>query len=320
MQNDPARRVATITANPAIDRILEVDGFVVGQPQKSSDSTRFPAGKGVNVSRAVASMGHPTVTIGIVGEHDFWFFQELESDLLTTRFLPTQGETRENFTIIDRQAKTTTHITSPGLNFNPTWLDHLLNFIRTEVERDDIVCLSGSLPPGAPANLYVDLIEECATKGPRVILDTSGDPLKQGVLAKPFMIKPNLRELEEMVGRRLSEESEILDAARAIADTGIETVVVSRGSDGVIVVNGRTMECHKAKVVVPSAQSFLGAVGCGDSLVAGFAVGLARDLDPIECIRLATASAAANLFTQCPGLFEQKTAADLAHGVLIEKL
>jgi len=165
---------------------------------------------------------------------------------------------------------------------------------------------SGSIPPGVPDNIYYDIVLEAKNQGIRTILDSSGQWLEEGIKAKPYLIKPNIHEAEELLKTELATEEAIIKAALNLVEMDIEIVVISRGKEGIIAATKERI--FKA---VPPPVKARSAVGAGDCATAGLTLKLAYGEPLIEACRLAVAMGTAAVLT--PGT-------ELAHRADVEKL
>lgn len=297
------KKIVTVTANTSIDKLLidrDEDGRD-GAPRHPPHL--FPAGKGINVARTAAVLGQKVLALGFVGKEDQRDFQALESLFLQLDLIPVDGDTRLNTTIYDARTGVTTHERSCGFSVQPREIDDLKQRLYASVEPGDVVVLSGSLPPGAPKELYQCLVSDCRARGASVILDSSGEEFRLGVESAPHMVKPNLAELEQLISDDpLDSEARVTSAARSLVDQGVELVVVSLGEKGVIVVAEGSSHAWKANVTVDRPILPAGELGSGDAMVAGFAVGILTRRDLSGTVRLGIACGAANLFEMGPGI------------------
>jgi 1-phosphofructokinase family hexose kinase len=296
-------KVITVTLNTSIDHFLEVGSFEVGQVFKSTMSSLFPSGKGINVARTIEALGHNVTAIGFVGSLSKSFFTQIESSLLHTKLTTVPGSTRTNVTIFDPEKDTTTHIRNSGFIISNENLEEFEKTLEQVIEEHDVVVVSGSLPVGIPSIAYRRVIDMCHKFRALVILDSSNEPLQNSLSSKPYMIKPNLEELQTLAGKKLHNvENEVVAVAREIAyGQGIPLVVVSRGEKGILVIE---KENHKVwKAYLPIDKQFIKtmAVGSGDALVGGFAIGLKKNLPMQEIIRLGVACGVSNLLSSEPG-------------------
>ncbi|MBU0767529.1 MAG: 1-phosphofructokinase family hexose kinase [Proteobacteria bacterium] len=296
-------KIVTITLNTSIDNIIEVENFKKGEILRAKRDSLFPSGKGINVALTVATLNKEVVALGFVGTYSLRFYKPLISSKFHVNLTEVQGETRRNVTISDVKQGMITHINNPGFHINKKDIAKLEAALQGTVLPDDLVIISGSLPQGAEPSTYERLVNICQHHGALVILDTSDEPLRYGLNAKPYMIKPNLEELEILSGRKLRvSESAIIDTAHEIASSGVQLVVVSRGSEGVIAVKKDNKKVIKAYVKPEESYLPINIHGSGDALVGGIAVGLIEKRTLSDTIRLGIACGTANLFSLGPGI------------------
>jgi len=314
-------RIITVTPNTAIDNLIRVDRLRPGHVMEARSSHRYPAGKGVNVARTAASLGEAVTVLGLVGTASAALFDALQSDLTEVKFISVPGETRTNISISASNGSAVTHIRTAGYRVSDDDMERLANLLRQTVKPGDVVVLAGSLPREADSSTYAILADLCVQAGARVILDTSGPPLKAGIKGRPYMMKPNTTELEDLTDRTIPAENEQgLKTILAGLEIPVPLMVLSRGAAGILV--RQQGDPVIRKVSVPSAEGKrpVNNVGCGDALVGGFAVGLIRRQSLEETIRLGVACGTANLFTEIPGLCDPEIVHRLAAKVRITEL
>jgi 1-phosphofructokinase len=293
-------KIISVTANTAIDLLIEAEGLSYQDNLVAKKSCEFACGKGINVAKAVESLGYPVTCLGFAGRQSLGSFNNLNSDLLYTDLIPVEGKTRTNITLIDPAAGRETHIRTAGYRVTPEDCMRLAANIENVLEAGNIVILSGSLPAGAPDDFYRTLIDICRRKSAIALLDSSGRSLAEGVKAGPDLIKPNLQELEELIGHQLTTDCEVLTAARSLLGLGIARICVSLGSKGVIAVDDAGAFALRLKHCPGETVT---RIGCGDALVAGLAAGMLRRLPWKECVRWGVACGTANLYSPEPGRF-----------------
>jgi fructose-1-phosphate kinase PfkB-like protein len=165
--------------------------------------------------------------------------------------------------------------------------------------------------------LYQTVIDLCHSKAVMPFLDTSGSGLMSGIKSRPYLIKPNQQELEDLTGSTLPDEQSIVDAARAIIDQGVQWVYVSRGDKGAIAVN----ESIALSAYVNNVPGkIVSKIGCGDAMVAGLVVATLRGLDMNDTLKLGVACGIANLFSKEPGRFDKNIVSENAYHVVIRKV
>lgn len=292
--------VVTVTLNPAIDQTITLDRLRPGSVHRAR-SVRFDAGgKGVNVASCLADWGVPVVATGVLGQANDSLFKALfAAKNITDRFFRTSGDTRVNIKLV--HDADTTDINLPGLEITPDVLAELTTTLLGLVKKDSLVVLAGSLPAGIDTGLYRELTAALSGRGARVMLDTSGAPLKaalaQSVSHLPYCVKPNRVELETWIGHALPDTASLVAAARALLARGIRLAVVSLGEAGALFVSDKgTLQVSLSAVACAST------VGAGDAMVAGIVAAL-RDNAALEGIaRLATAFAVTKLGQSGPNL------------------
>ncbi|MEJ2480113.1 MAG: 1-phosphofructokinase [Acidihalobacter sp.] len=289
--SDSAQTVVTVTLNPAIDQTASIPDFTAGAVNRVESVSTEPGGKGVNVASFLADLGHASLATGLLGSDNAEPFQNLfERKGITDRFVRVAGATRVNVKIVDPARDEVTDINFPGLDADEEVYQELLTRIEALSHEHRWFVCAGSVPRGLPAGVYRELLEQLRAAGARVVLDTSGAPLREAIAAVPFAVKPNIEELQELVGRTLDGEAAILGAARDLLTQGIGCVVVSMGERGAYFVEPG--DCLHAQATAPRVLS---TVGAGDAMVAGWVAGRLRGLDPQGCARLATACSVGTL-------------------------
>jgi len=279
-------QVVTVTPNPAIDRTLTIRDFSAGGVNRVEQQRSNAGGKGVNVASALADYGHTVAVTGFLGSDNSAPFEALFSEKgIDDHFIRIAGETRVGMKISDPARQQTTDINFPGQSPGPGDIELLLRRVQTLAARSEPwFALAGSLPPGVEPTIYRDLARALKSQGCGVLLDTSGEALRHALDAGPHIIKPNLHELEALVGAGLSSNRDIVGAARSLMVGGIELAVISMGAEGALLITGeRVILARPPKVKVRST------VGAGDAMVAGILAGQLKELPLPQTARLATA-------------------------------
>lgn len=310
-------KIITVTANTAIDLLLEVEGFAPGETLSSERAEEFACGKGINVAKAIESQGHAVLCLGFAGARSIDAFHDLQTERLSTDLTVVSGKTRTNITLHETASGREIHIRTAGFSVSQDDCRRLCETVESHAEPGAIVIISGSLPPGAPDDVYRNLIEVCRERGMTTFLDASGSGLSRGIEAKPDAIKPNQQELEALLGKSLPDERSIAEAARELVGQGIQRVYVSRGEHGCIVVDENIALSARLKTV---PERIVSRVGCGDALVAGLAVAARQGLDTVAALRLGVACGTANLFSPEPGRFDNGLLEDIAGAVVLEPI
>ena len=285
--------IATITINPSLDQHITVDGLVIDGTNRWSRLHRYAGGKGIDVSRAIHEMGGRTIAYGFIGGPVGRAVEILlDEEEVPFSFTPIERETRTNFIITDSKTWRQTRIDAPGPHVSKSEFERFQKKMRRIRPSPDLIVMGGSLPPGIPGNVYYSIIMEAKTFGVRTILDSESQWLVEGIKAKPYLVKPNVREAEGLLGRELATEDDIIKAALDIVDMGVEIAIISRGKEGIIAATDK--EVLKA---VPPEVKVKSAVGAGDCTIAGLALKLANEESLSKACRLAVALGTAAVLT-----------------------
>jgi 6-phosphofructokinase 2 len=306
--------IYTVTLNPALDRTLQVESFAIQQSNRIRSEARYSGGKGIDVSRALLTMGSPNVALGLVGGFDGKEFEgRLLLDGVACSFSRIAGETRTNIIIQDESSGTETALLALGPQVQPS---ELMDFIaRLESLRDmDFLVVSGSLPPGLTPEVYRRVIEIGNNKGARTVLDTAGEALRHALHAHPSIIKPNWAEVSELAGRQLSDIREIARFCQTLREW-VEIVLVSLGPDGMLMTTPkRILHARPPSVKVRST------VGAGDCAVAGFVHGLAGKEAIADALRRSVAAGTAATLNPGTGLCRSEDIAVILPQVTVEEI
>lgn len=262
--------IYTLTLNPAIDRTLYIQDFDKNKVNRIEMYREDPGGKGINVSKMVYQLGGESIAVMITGGYSG---EKLESELQKGNIpfvsFKTEESTRTNLKLVDPINHTFTDINEPGPTITTELLDQIENFFNNELKENDIVVLAGSIPKGVATDIYQRWCTLCKSHGAKVILDADQQALRLGIQGQPYMIKPNQEELENFFGVKFeSDEAMVLKAQEIIAQ-GVDTILVSQGADGCLLITAQNaVKFDAIRVKVKST------VGAGDSMVAAIAFGL----------------------------------------------
>ena len=255
--------IITVTTNPSIDRTIGLKQLVVGGVNRGNLDSIDPAGKGVNVSRALASYGAKTHAVLVCGElGSQWFSKKLNYLQIPHHVLRAEGITRSNLTIQEANG-TTTKINEPGFVLTKEVLHEVLETLDGLKLKGSWVVFAGRLNPGADVNTYRDMAQFVRERGAMVAIDGSGAEFRAAISVQPELIKPNQFELAELVGRPLKTIHDVIEAAREVISKGVKQVLCSLGKDGAILITANeVMHCEPEQVAVGTP------VGAGDILLA----------------------------------------------------
>jgi 1-phosphofructokinase len=260
--------IVTVTPNPSIDRTIRLERLVTGGLNRAHSATSEAAGKGVNVSYALASEGVPTLAVLPLAALSAVQYLGLLADAVPVSAVPIAGEIRVNASIIESDG-TVTKVNEPGPPLSTADAEAIVT-AAAAASRVGWIVGCGSLPPGAPRDFFGRLAR---LSGPdrRVAVDSSGDALAAAATAGIALVKPNRQELQELVRRPLGTLGDVVDAARDLIAHGCGAALVSLGSDGALYVDATTAAHAEARLADAANP-----VGAGDALLAGFLAAGAR--------------------------------------------
>jgi 1-phosphofructokinase family hexose kinase len=287
--------IATVTLNTALDRLIFLRRFRMGRRVVADNSVTTVGGKGTVVASLLRLLDAETKAHGfIAGPAGHIMCALLDKADVPYEFIEVEGDTRINTVLVDTEAEIQSTVIVESLRVGEPHLERMETFIRQQADAVRYWVFSGSLPPGAPPDYWNRLIETVKGAGATVLLDTSGEALRQGLRAGPLLIKPNLPELEEACGRSLPSLEHARDAAESLLEGGPEWVIATLGEQGLLAVSKEV-----SYLVRPLPVPVVSTSGAGDGVVAGIALGLERGADMESAIRLG-AAVAASVVTQ-PG-------------------
>lgn len=308
--------ILTVTLNAAIDKRYVVEEFKVGEVNRVKECAYVPGGKGLNVSKPAAVAGAEVVATGFVGGHAGNYIEASLKDYhVKSAFYHLESESRSCINIWDEKNCVQTEFLEPGFTVTESEFQGFVEEFKELIKKADVVAMSGSVPKGLDGTAYQKLVKVVKDAGKKVILDTSGKLLEMGIEACPTMIKPNIDEIRMLTGKECNEIGEIIEAAKEIHARGVEVVAVSLGADGSLAVSDEGV----FRAIVPKIDA-VNTVGCGDSMIAGFALGFAEGLSLEETLRKASAISAAAALREETGYFVMEDMQRLYPQIKIEKM
>lgn len=292
--------ILTVTLNTSIDKLYMLERLAPYTVMRVERVNNTAGGKGLNVSRVAAQLGEDVTAMGFVGGHIGQYFESLITQpRIRKAFTRVESETRSCINGWDMEKNLSTEYLEPGAPVTAPEVERFLADFARQLPGADAVALSGSVPQGVPADCYATLIGLCRQAGKPVLLDTSGELLRLGVQAGPTFIKPNADEIAQLLGHAPQGRRELVDAARRLRREGVGIVAISLGAQGALTVCDEGVFAGTPPTLTPK-----NTVGCGDSMVAGFAVALVRRLDARERLRLAIGVSAANALSMSTGGYD----------------
>ncbi|WP_435283223.1 1-phosphofructokinase family hexose kinase [Streptomyces koelreuteriae] len=301
--------ILTVTLNTALDITYRVRSLRPHASHRVSEVTERPGGKGVNVARVLAALGHEVTVTGFTGGATGRIVQELLASVpdVTDALVPITGTTRRTIAVADDLTGDTTQLNEPGPTITPTEWSSFQEAYEDLLASASAVALCGSLPPGVPVGAYAGLVRTARSAGIPVLLDTSGEPLRRGVAARPDIIKPNTEELAELTGSH--------DPLRATQDArrrGAHAVVASLGPKGLLAVSPEGRWRTTPPTLVRGNPT-----GAGDSAVAGLISALVEHLPWPDRLTRAVALSAATVSAPVAGEFDRRVYQELLGRVTV---
>jgi 1-phosphofructokinase family hexose kinase len=298
--------IICVSANPAIDRRLRLEKLTNGSVNRASSVCPLPGGKAAHVAMAAAALGERVMWVGFLGGATGEACERGLTALdIPVAVVKTAAETRMNVEMVEADG-TVTEILEPGGAVTERDVERMISLCRDVFSEHRLtaqVALSGSLPPGAPADFYGQLIRLAHAHGCRVLLDTSGEALRAALQESPDLVKPNRDEAEALTGVRLDGARSATEAARLLFDAGARGVSISLGAEGMF---WQAAPDSTPLVARPPRVEARSAVGCGDASLAGFAVAHRRGLAGQEFVRFAAACGTANCLADAPGMIDPR--------------
>jgi 1-phosphofructokinase family hexose kinase len=311
--------IVTVTLNAAFDRSLTVPVFQLGHRHRSSDVLTLAGGKGINVARALKCLNVPVVATGLAGGlTGTRIVEELTGEAILNDFVRISDESRTSTAVLDPTAGTYTEINEWGPKATEAEIEMLLDKLHYLSRGADVVVLAGSLPRGVADDFYANAVRDLNKRGVRVVLDSEGEPLRLGVEAEPWLVSPNQREAEQLVGQELEEDDDFLMALDRIADMGARNVHITHET-GCFALVREERQVRRYRALSPQLEP-VSTVGAGDVLLARWIVAVLEGTPADEALRLAVGAGAASVLDVGAGRFDPREAIRLAGLVELHEL
>lgn len=305
--------ITVLSLNTAIDRVLVVPGFEPGRVYRAERAHPYAGGKGLNVVRALYRLGAAVRVIGFLGGSPKPFVEERCTAMgVGQHWVETAGESRTCAIIVDPGSGEQTVVNEPGPTVADADLERLRSVLQAATVSGDVLCISGSAPPGAPDGLYAEIVRSMHDRGVRVLADVSGAVLRLTLDAHPWAVAPNLDECVAAFSDVDRSRVTPADMAKRLVEHA-ELALLTLGREGLVVADGR-----HAWLLHPPPVETVNAVGSGDAFVAGFLAGIARDLSPLDAARLGVACGASNAARLEPDIGTPDEVETLAAAVTVE--
>jgi 1-phosphofructokinase/tagatose 6-phosphate kinase len=311
--------IVTVTLNAAIDRTLLVPNFQLGQRHRASASLSSAGGKGINVARALKRLGIPVVCTGLAGGRTgVQIVERLTSEGLLNDFVRIRGESRTSSAVVDPTSNVYTEINEWG----PEVEEHELAILRDKLaylsRGAEFVVFSGSLPRDVEDGFYQEAIRETNRRGVPTVLDSEGEPLRRGIEGEPYLVTPNVREAEQLVGHEFSGDEDLVTALDEIAELGARNVIITCETGCFALFREDRAEI-RLQAVAPRLEP-ISRVGSGDALLAGFIAARVSGKSYEEAARSGVATGAASVLEAGAGRFDVREVNRLASLVTVHQL
>lgn len=308
--------ILTVTLNTSIDKLYLMNGIQPETVMRVQEVHNTAGGKGLNVSKVAGKLGEKVTAMGFAGGFNGRYLESLVTNPnVRCAFTRVQGETRSCINCWDLTDGRSTEYLEPGEPVTPEEVARFQADFACRLPEADVVTISGSIPAGAPEDIYCTLIRQCKKAGVPVMVDTSGKRLVSAAQEKPTFLKPNTDEIVQLTGRSPETMEERAETMASLHRSGIPYAVLSLGAEGALLACAEGIFHGCPPTIVPK-----NTVGCGDSMVAGFAVGLARRLQAEECFRVSLAVSAANALSLFTGDFDEADYQDLYPRITVSRL
>jgi 1-phosphofructokinase family hexose kinase len=315
--------ILSVTPNIALDRLVVVPGFQLKQQSRARFGFTQAGGSGVHASFIIQTLGGDSQAIGFLGGHSgaLWRAAAFKAGL-NYQVVPISGETRESYCIIDPEQGALVESVEAGPLCSPADLARLMTCLEANLAGCELLIVSGSLPPGIPLEAYAGMIDLAARAGVRTLADIHSESLKLGMQARPWLIKPNLREFHQLLGRPTSDLQDLAAACQAkFAETGTR-IALSMEQQGLLLTTTEGqwwMRPPGVEVHLPDGAG-INVIGCGDALVGALAYEYVRTGDLLAAARLGLAAAHGNLGTYGSPQIDPEQARRLAQQVQVQIL
>jgi len=312
--------ILTVTMNVAHDRSLRVPNFQVGHRHRASEAFAQAGGKGVNVARALKHLDLPVVATGLAGGRTGTrVVEELTAEGILNDFVRIAEESRTSTIVIDETSGTSTEVYERGPRVSADELSMLLEKIAYLARGADLVVFAGSLPRGVDDGFYGEAIRECNRRRVRAVLDAEGQALRLGVEAEPWLVSPNQREAESLVGQEFHDDEDFLMALESIAELGARNVMIGYDA-GAYMLERAERRVQRFSAMIPPVEAVTQETGAGDAMLAGYLAACVAEGSVEQALRRAVAVGAAATLAVGGGHFDPREAQRLEAAVSVAVL
>jgi 1-phosphofructokinase family hexose kinase len=311
--------IVTVTLNAAVDRTLLVPNFQLGRRHRASSGFLSAGGKGINIARALKRLSVPVVCTGLAGgRNGTMLVEELTQEGILNDFVRIRGESRTSTAVLDPTSNAYTEINEWGPEVAEDELEMLRDKLAYLGQGAEFVVFAGSLPRGVDSDFYAETIRAAGRHHHLAVIDAEGEALRLGVGAEPYLVTPNVREAEEMVGHEFVDDEDLASALDEIVELGARNVLIT-GKDGCHALLREDRTELRLRARAPHLEP-ISTIGAGDSLLAGFLAARAGGRPFEDAVRSAVACGAASVLEPGPGRFDPREASRLTPLVTVDRL
>lgn len=296
--------IVTVTLNAALDRTLTAPNFQVGFRHRASESITLPGGKGVNIARALKTLGQPVIATGLAGgKTGTRIVEDLTTEGILNDFVRIKDETRTSTAIIDPTSNTQTEVNEYGPTVTTRELQAFMEKFTYIAKGADVVVLAGTLPRKVKDSLYREIITSLMELNVTTVLDVAGDPLRLAIKASPSIVSPNINEAEALIGHEFGDDADFVRAAKQLHKMGAGAGIITHSGGCYAYFQDENGGESAYKVTIPPLDP-ISTVGSGDSFLAGFVSAMLSGKDHARSLRQGVACGAANTQKYGAGVFD----------------
>lgn len=313
--------ILTVTMNAALDRTLIVPNFQGGRRHRASDALTLPGGKGVNIARALRNLGQPVIATGLAGGRTGTaIIEQLTAEGILNDFVRIGDESRTSTAVVDPTSNLQTEINEYGPSVSDAELAVLTEKLGYLARGADIVVLAGSLPRDVPADYYAVLARELSRPDLRIVVDAPGPALRGALASEPWLVSPNVREAEDVVGNEFADDEDAAVGASTLCGLGAGNALVHDERGCVASLGDDDSGRRTLRARMDAMSDVASTVGSGDAFLAGFLSGTYSGSDDEGALREAVACGAASTQLLGAGVLDAGDVEAIARQVVVEEV
>ncbi len=313
--------ILTVTVNAAVDKTLTVANFQLGQRHRAAQGLVMAGGKGINVARALKRLGEPVIAVGLAGGRTgTQIVESLTAEGLLNDFVRISAESRTTTAVVDPTNGLQTEINEYGPEVTPADIETLMEKVRYLAGAVSTVVFAGSLPRRMDTSFYCDVVRMMSRQKVRTVVDSEGEPLRRALSGEPWLVSPNQREAEVLVGQDFNTDDDYQHGLERIAAMGARSVVITLSSGCYALLReGSRGRPRLYRAWIPRIEA-ISSVGSGDAFLAGLLAAVERERPHEECLRSALACGAANTQMVGAGVFDVRDLPRYASMVEVQEI